>query len=825
MITSTLDNRNNMGQPPPELVRDTILQQDAQFREQVQELHRVHEIQVCLMAEMQKQDETKVDATTHASVTTKNKNPWMMMQAPLSKAAYQVSGSRFRHEQITQGAQTGEEERYATSVAHVEQARQFLDGGRKLGKRRIFDLERPPEENMDEDEDEASGEAAAIKVDVEAEELRLRLSTGWAQQADDVPLHQDHLSAIPSRANDIVHKAPFHPTPTSATQRFLGGRWGLSLERKMNEAEGDCQPADVSHKKQCCSRQLDIESNPSYHCTKMAISPASLCKASGTGTALTRSPQQDARNEDTWFHEQQQQNTWAHSAVGVYQAPSTPQMYAPFKISNETMPLSPASRKGEGPPSSSFAPPVYNQAYALASAAVPVQLQPYEGPIALPGQGIVMSAMNVAARYSHSVPSVQQGGWQPVNAFQADSGAICAFPATAPPPLAFNVNLLNGSWTAGNPGPPFLPFSVLQPPKVSFKKPPKLVLQKDDIQKEMKLVSPKKDLSPSVSSGEEVGGSLKEQDDSQGEGNPFVRGYEGGQVSKPCSGWVPKTGGKQEREQTVLADPGREEKFTSSKVARSPVKGLLKQYGDEACLSDGSRSGSGSGETGMGNVINPGEFVGHLAPSFGSGRVLPAGNRGVDDFTVGELGMQQEQLSAVDRWNWASTDGCGYVRDATEDGKHQHQGCKALKPQHSSTSADPTKNSAGESTILVESTSKPSEAYSLQDLKVEETIKPNASDLSPESQKNSPQALAQGSCTTNEDENLDIIALPGSPTPKLPPQAAISPVLTTRLTAFTSFHNEPKLEAESSSISSPKNVEVLKEQQEANGDIVASVHV
>ncbi len=39
MITSTLDNRNNpfrdMGQPPPELVRDTILQQDAQFREQV----------------------------------------------------------------------------------------------------------------------------------------------------------------------------------------------------------------------------------------------------------------------------------------------------------------------------------------------------------------------------------------------------------------------------------------------------------------------------------------------------------------------------------------------------------------------------------------------------------------------------------------------------------------------------------------------------------------------------------------------------------------------------------------------------------------------
>jgi hypothetical protein len=54
------------------------------------------------MAEMQKQDETKVDATTHASVTTKNKNPWMMMQAPLSKAAFQVSGSSFRHEQITQ---------------------------------------------------------------------------------------------------------------------------------------------------------------------------------------------------------------------------------------------------------------------------------------------------------------------------------------------------------------------------------------------------------------------------------------------------------------------------------------------------------------------------------------------------------------------------------------------------------------------------------------------------------------------------------------------------------------------------------------------------
>ncbi len=232
----------------------------------------MHEIQVCLMAEMQKQDETRVDATTHASVTTKNKNPWMMMQAPLSKAAYQVSGSSFRHEQITQGGQTGEEERYATSVAHVEQARQFLDGGRILGKRRTFDLERPPEENMDEDEDESSGEAAAIKVDVEAEELRLRLSTGWAQQADDVPLHQDHLSAIPSRANDILHEAPFHHTPTSATQRFVGGRWGLSLERKMNEAEGDCQPADVSHKKQCCSRQPDIESNPSYHCTKVLLS-------------------------------------------------------------------------------------------------------------------------------------------------------------------------------------------------------------------------------------------------------------------------------------------------------------------------------------------------------------------------------------------------------------------------------------------------------------------------------------------------------------------------------------------------------------------------
>lgn len=310
IITSNLvGDRNNhyedTGQPPPPaLVRDTILQQDAQFREQVggqafvfptpaitfsplacfcpektdvvgvylfgstqvQELHRVHEVQVYLMAEMRKRDSAEVATTTCASVNANNESSWaMMIQAPLSKVA-ECQGSGFGHGQTTtEGNYTGERG-YTTSVADVEQGRRF-SGGRKPGKRRTFDLEKPPDENMDEDEEESSGEAVSSKVDVETEGVQLRLSSGWAQQAGD-QLHQDHLRPVPSISNDILHEAPVCPTPTIATQSFLGGLWGLSLEKK-SEADGDCQAADVSSKKEHCSLQLDIDDNCSYHPTKV----------------------------------------------------------------------------------------------------------------------------------------------------------------------------------------------------------------------------------------------------------------------------------------------------------------------------------------------------------------------------------------------------------------------------------------------------------------------------------------------------------------------------------------------------------------------------
>jgi hypothetical protein len=274
-ITSNFSHRNNhfennTGQSPPELVRDTMLRQDAQFREQVQELHRVHKLQVYLMAEMQKREAVAmqhVRAATCGSVNANNnKNSW-----------------------------AGKGGEAATTVADVvEQGREFGGGGnRKPGRRRrIFDLERLPDENMDEEDDEEeklSGEAAAgIKVDVEAEELRLRLSSGWAQQDGDRPV-QDHLPVVTSRSDDnIVHGAPFRPTPTVATQGFLGGLWGLSLERKSNEAEGDYLPgADVSSQKRekHSSLQFDIGDNPSHQPTTtvllLSLLLLSKCKMQG----------------------------------------------------------------------------------------------------------------------------------------------------------------------------------------------------------------------------------------------------------------------------------------------------------------------------------------------------------------------------------------------------------------------------------------------------------------------------------------------------------------------------------------------------------------
>ncbi len=594
-----------------------------------------------------------------------------------------------------------------------------------------------------------------------------------------------------------------------------------------------------------------------------APSPASLWEDSRTGTPLPKPQQQDSRNEGTWFQQQQQQpqqqHIWVHSAEGVYQAPPAaigmlpaPQTYAPFKLTtNETMPLFPAAREGESLPAG-FTPPVYKQTYTLAAAAVPVQLHPYEGPIALPRQGLVVSAMNGAAWYSHTVPPVQQGGWQPVNAFHADTGAIYAFPAAAAPPLAFNVDLVSsGSWTTGDPGPPFSPFSVLQPPKAPFKKPPKLVLRQDGTKKEMKLLSPKTDHSPSVSSGEEVGmSSVKEQDDtSQGEGgNPSLRSHEGqvGSANRAFAGWVPKAGVKREREQMVSPDQDREGKSTSRTVARSPAQGPLKSYGDEGCcLSDGS--GSGSGQSGVGNVINPGEYVGQPAPALGSDQILPAGNGEEVGTKLSELDMQQvqqqqqwQQHNAVDRWNQASSDECGDVSDVNEDGNHHHhQGCEAPQkpPQHSSSSADPAQNSAEESIVLSESTLKPPEACSLQVSKVgcrvEESTMPDDTTLSPKSShKNSQAALQQqqGSCTTKEEDDApDMLQMPASsPVPKAPPpEPAVQTSTTIVPTPFPSFGNRHKpADAEFLSISSPKAIILKRPQQEAaNGDISDAVHM
>jgi hypothetical protein len=238
------------------------------------------------------------------------------------------------------------------------------------------------------------------------------------------------------------------------------------------------------------------------------------------------------------------------------------------------------------------------------------------------------------------------------------------------------------------------------------------------------------------------------------------------------------------------------------------------QYGDETCVSDGS--GSGSGETGVGNVINPGEYLSHLAFTNRPGRILPAGNG--ECVNPSEPGMQQEQRSnAADRWNLPSTDECGNVSDVNEDSKHHHQCCKALKPQHSSGNSDPGQNSTGESIALLESASKTRSI-------VEESTVPDARDLSPKSHKSSPPAPVQDSCTMNEDDNPDKLALPGTcPVPKVPPEPAASSALTISTTVFTNFGNVHKPEAESLSISSPK--EVLKEQQEANGDAANSVHV
>lgn len=204
-----------------------------------------------LMEEMKKKDANSSSAISGQS-NMNGRSSWTGVQAAAQEKGSEVTGST--------------QER-GFELEHVEKelkqnSQSSQGGGKKPFKRRTFDLERPPEENMDDEEEEELATEGTGKMEVE--KGGLGLSHGWVEPVTKQP-QQELVHGASPRSENSVRGAPFRPTPTMNTQSFLGGLWGLSLDRKTEEKCEDRQLGECSRSKGRRPLQLEIDEKPLPH--------------------------------------------------------------------------------------------------------------------------------------------------------------------------------------------------------------------------------------------------------------------------------------------------------------------------------------------------------------------------------------------------------------------------------------------------------------------------------------------------------------------------------------------------------------------------------
>lgn len=205
----------------------------------------MYKVQLELMSEMA--SKTTKHCVTPGQVDVNKKNSWASIQAQTLEKESASSSSMQERDSESEG-----DKEIATSrTDDSEQKTSSCEGlGRRPAKRRTFDLELPCEENMDAEELEHMAAESRSKMEAE---VCLRLRNGWAKPAVQSCLQAQHSGAS-------SREAPYRPTPTMASQNFLGGLWGLSLERKTEIGNEDWQSS--RHMAEVRPLQLDIEEKP-----------------------------------------------------------------------------------------------------------------------------------------------------------------------------------------------------------------------------------------------------------------------------------------------------------------------------------------------------------------------------------------------------------------------------------------------------------------------------------------------------------------------------------------------------------------------------------
>ncbi|BBN10336.1 hypothetical protein MPTK1_5g02730 [Marchantia polymorpha subsp. ruderalis] len=301
-------------------MRQTILEQEALFREQVRELHRVHKVQTLLMAEMKKKDS---DMLSFPSGTTLSRCG--LPQSPADFAAISSGGKRNLHRALAGQFLDNSTYNLQASVAYVEP----LKGGAEIPRnesevraptpeiklfgssdrserltpvRRTFDLERPPEDDDDEQERKQDERVPFTQETIkfiglpeyrsEPEvEVSLNLNTGWdLGKADRVGRdflpsslaeeEEREVVRVPKRPREIeeaalfpfltakteahVRESPLRPTPKVASQNFLGGLFNLQLGRKDEtpfnvDINATAEEPEVVKKKEKLSLNLEVD--------------------------------------------------------------------------------------------------------------------------------------------------------------------------------------------------------------------------------------------------------------------------------------------------------------------------------------------------------------------------------------------------------------------------------------------------------------------------------------------------------------------------------------------------------------------------------------
>ena len=204
----------------------------------------MYKVQLELMSEMA--SKTTKHFVTPGQVDVNNKNSWASIQAQTLEKESASSSSMQERDSESEG-----DKEIATSrTDDSEQKTSSCEGlGRRPVKRRTFDLELPCEENMDAEEIEHMAAESRSKMEAE---VCLRLRNGWAKPAVQSCPQSQH-SGAPGR------EAPYRPTPTMASQNFLGGLWGLSLERKTEVGNEDWSSRHIAEVRPIL---LEVEEKP-----------------------------------------------------------------------------------------------------------------------------------------------------------------------------------------------------------------------------------------------------------------------------------------------------------------------------------------------------------------------------------------------------------------------------------------------------------------------------------------------------------------------------------------------------------------------------------